>query len=128
MNEKHAGGRPPKFKSVEDLDKLIEAYFISLEYEDFETGEPKKKNPTLTGLTLFLGFCDKSSLYDYQKKDEFSHSIRMARLMVEEGYEQALLSKFANGATFALKNFGWKDKIEQEITEHKITIVEPEFN
>ena len=128
MSEKHAGGRPPFFKDIISLDGLIDDYFSSLIKVNNETGEEYTKCPTITGLTLFLGFCSKTSLYEYEKKPEFMNSIKRARLMVEQGYEEALLSKGSTGAIFALKNFGWKDKIEQEITEHKITIVEPEFN
>ncbi len=120
MSEKHAGGRPPKFDSVEDLDNLIEGYFLSLVKYNEETGEEYTKCPTITGLTLHLGFCEKKSLYDYEKKDKFIHSIKRARLMVEQGYEEALLSKGSTGAIFALKNFGWKDKIE---TENKTTVI-----
>ena len=119
--EKHAGGRPPKFESVEELENLVEAYFLSLEYEDNETGEIKSKSPTITGLTLFLGFCSKTSLYEYEKKPEFMNSIKRARLMVEEGYERALLTKGSTGAIFALKNFGWKDKVEQDIKAEVIS-------
>ncbi len=116
MSEKHAGGRPPKFDNVEDLDNLIEGYFLSLEYKDHETGLIKSQSPTITGLTLFLGFCSKTSLYEYEKKPEFMNPIKRARLMVEEGYEKALLTRGSTGAIFALKNFGWKDKFEQDIT------------
>ena len=128
MSEKHAGGRPPKFESVEELENLTEQYFSSLVEYNKETGEIYNKCPTITGLTLHLGFCSKTSLYEYEKKPEFMNSIKRARLMVEQGYEEALLTKGSTGAIFALKNFGWKDKVEQEITEHKITIVEPDFN
>lgn len=67
---------------------------------------------TITGLTLFLGFCDRQSLYDYQKKEEFTGIIKKCRLMVEMAYEEKLSSKDVTGAIFALKNMGWKDKSE----------------
>lgn len=114
--EKHAGGRPPKFDNVDDLDNLVTEYFESLIKINDETGEEYTKCPTITGLTLHLGFCSKTSLYEYEKKQEFMYSIKKARLMVECGYEEALLSKGSTGAIFALKNFGWKDKVEQDIT------------
>ena len=126
--EKHAGGRPPKFETPEELDNQIDAYFLSLEYGEDEYGNTLRKSPTITGLALFLGFCDRQSLYDYQNRPEFSCIIKKARCMVEQGYEEALLTKGSTGAIFALKNMGWNDKVEQEITEHKITIVEPEFD
>jgi hypothetical protein len=103
-------GRPPKFETVEDLDIMISDYFASLKY--ISEGEEKQRPATITGLALHLGFCDKCSLYDYEKKDEFSHSIKKARLMVENSYEMRLMGRSATGCIFALKNFGWKDKTE----------------
>ena len=40
-----------------------------------------------------------------------------AKLKVENSYEKELRGKFFAGAIFALKNFGWSDKME---TEHTI--------
>ena len=38
----------------------------------------------------------------------------MARLIVENSYEMELRKEGRTGTIFALKNFGWKDKIEYE--------------
>lgn len=99
-------GRPPKFDNVEQMDELLEQYFKREQYY------------TITGLALALGFCDKSSIYDYEKKPDFSHSIKTARLRVENSYENHLHKQTNSGAIFALKNFGWKDKTE-EVKEDK---------
>jgi DNA-packaging protein gp3 len=71
---------------------------------------------TITGLAMWLGFCDRQSLYDYQKKEEFSCIIKAARLAVENDYELALRSAACTGAIFALKNMGWRDKVETGFT------------
>lgn len=128
-------GRPPVFETLEDLEKLIEAYFVYIE-GDFEwktgsddDGNPKDykeftrypENASITGLALFLGFESRQSVYDYEKKgDDFSYTIKRARLRVEASYEQHLLSKNATGAIFALKNFGWADK--QEVTNTNVNM------
>ncbi len=98
-------GRPLKFEDPAKLDKLVDAYISKCKSDD----EPL----TITGLALYLGFCDKSSLYDYQKKEDFTHSIKRARSLVENGYEKRLGE--GAGAIFALKNFGWTDRQDLNI-------------
>lgn len=97
-------GRPPIYNSVEEMLPILEQW-----ESDVKEGLVK---PTVTGLTLTLGFADKSTLYDYAKKDEFSHPIKRALTIVEMGYEDALRESNATGSIFALKNMGWKDKSE----------------
>lgn len=99
-------GRPPVFKSLDELDKKIAEYF------EYIQGECE--NPTITGLALFLGFNSRQSFYNYEAKPEFLDSIKRARLKVESTYEQHLFTKTPAGAIFALKNFGWSDKQEVE--------------
>jgi hypothetical protein len=107
-------GRPAKYSTEEELQSKIDEYWDNL-------GD---KKPTITGLALYLGFESRQSFYDYEKKGEFSYTIKKARLRVENVYEQNLHSNNPSGSIFALKNFGWTDK--QEI-EHsgpiKITIL-----
>jgi hypothetical protein len=98
------GGRPPKYDNPIELEaKCIEYFTKCIEDEE---------KATITGLTLFLGFCERSSLDNYARKEEFSHLIKRAKLTVENSYE-------LSGSTFdmfALKNMGWKDKTEVEST------------
>jgi hypothetical protein len=98
--------RPRIYKSVEEMDGVIEAY----QQDCIEN----KAKPTVTGAVLFLGFCDKTTLYDYRDREEFSHSVKKLLLFVENGYEQALHGNSVAGSIFALKNMGWKDKSETE--------------
>lgn len=100
----HPGGRPPKFSTPEELEAACIEYISN-----------NPNSMTITGLAMRLGFCDRQSLYDYEKRDEFSCTIKAARLAVENGYENALRSQSVAGAIFALKNMGWKDKHEQEV-------------
>jgi len=109
-----AGGRPAMFKTVEEIQCKIDAYFESLEYEADDGMQSKPA--TLSGLAYFLGFSDRTSLYEYKEKPEFTNTIKRARLYIESMYEQGLQSKNSTGCIFALKNLGWKDKQEVENT------------
>jgi len=100
-------GRPPKYKTPEKLIKKIEQYFNQLN---------KDESMTITGLCLYCGFESRQSFYDYEKKKEFSYTIKRSKMIIASHYENNLNGRYAAGAIFALKNFGWTDK--QEI-EHK---------
>jgi hypothetical protein len=112
------GGRPPKYSDPAELEKKIEEYFESIQPKwNDESGQLETSDfPSITGLTLFLGFCDKSSLYDYRDHDkkEFSHLIKKAITRIEHHYEKSLNYKSPTGAIFALKNMGWNDRTEVE--------------
>lgn len=111
-------GRPRKYTDVEALDYKIEEYFDSL-----DDGE----QPTITGLTLHLGFSNKRSLYDYAENKTFSHSIKSAITKIEHFHEKKLYDKEAPtaGVIFALKNFGWTDRQEIDHTTNGKDITPP---
>ncbi len=118
-------GRPPKFKTAAEIQKKIDEYFKNcpdyrtLSFFDKNSGEViehKIPTPTISGLALYLGFCDRHSFYDYENNPEFSHTIKKARFRIEREYEKQLYNDKCPGAIFALKNLGWKDKVEQEVT------------
>lgn len=72
------------------------------------------KKISIVGLALALGFCSRNSLLDYEDySDEFFCTIKRAKSRVEVYYEEHLVESGAGGSIFALKNFGWKDTIEQ---------------
>ena len=98
-------GRPPKWNTPEELQKEIDAYF--------EKCEATKEPLTITGLALALDTY-RDVLMDYQNKDEFSNTIKRAKLRIENAYEKRLIVNGRAGDIFALKNFGWKDKQEIE--------------
>lgn len=128
------GGRPPiydgsKEEDVNKVKELCEDYFIYIqgqydedEYEDapdnFKTIKEtirESEPPTVTGLTLHLGFESKSTLYDYAKKSEFSHPIKRALTRIEQYHEKAAsMGDKCTGNIFILKNFGWKDTVATE--------------
>ena len=97
------GGRPAHYDTPEEFAAAAQDYF---DYCN-EVGV----KATVTGLTLYLGFCSRSSLDAYEAKgEEFKYSVKRAKLAVENSYE-------LSGQTidiFALKNMGWKDKSEVE--------------
>lgn len=106
------GGCPPYYdgNKPEDIEKLSN---LCIDYFDQLPGvnEP----PTVTGLTLFLGFESKSTLYEYAKKLEFSHPIKRALLKIEQFHEIATsMGDKCTGNIFILKNFGWKDTVNTE--------------
>lgn len=114
-------GRPPKYKTAEQLQKKIDEYFsggyrkrkitVGNKREGYTEIEVPKI--TITDLVLFLGFADRHSFYDLEKTPGFSHTIKRARTFIEREYEEQLDQNPA-GAIFALKNFGWTDKTEHE--------------
>lgn len=104
-------GRPALFENVSELENAIEAYFDSVD------------SPTITGLAYELGFESRQSIYDYEKKgDQFSYTIKRARLRIEIYYEELLATKSVTGAIFALKNFGWADKQEVVNTNQNLNM------
>jgi len=102
------GGRPMKFTDVVELQALIDAYF--------KGREEMNKPFTITGLALALD-TTRETLMDYEKKGEFSDTIKKAKARCENYVEEYLFEgKNQTGAIFALKNYGWKDKSEYDHT------------
>jgi len=127
-NEKNLGGRPLIYESTqENFDKvteLCESFFdyIKGEYhteeQEYEEGkfrdliitDRSPEPPTVTGLTLHLGFESKDTLYSYAKKDGFSYPIKRALTKIEQYHEKATAyGDKCTGNIFILKNFNWKD-------------------
>ena len=103
-------GRPRLVSSPEEFDRLVDLYVATCQDPD------KPKAITLTGLVLALGFCSKDTLYEYEKYEEFTDSVKRARLLVEQEYENRLVvGTNAAAPIFALKNFGWTDKSQVDV-------------
>ena len=81
--------------------------------------EEEDKFPTVAGLCLALDLT-REGLLTYQGREEFSDTIKRAKMIVGEAVEQVLMSgKAPAGAIFNLKNnFGWKDQTEQNVNMH----------
>lgn len=120
-------GRPRKYKTPEELDAAIDEYFRDCPdtYDVFvggEAGEITVPAPTITGLALYLGFCDRHSMYAYEELPEFSNSIKRARAIMVRIYEaEARFGRNTAGAIFMLKNFGYSDKQELEVSKKDVT-------
>ena len=99
-------GRPKIFKSVEEVEEKINAYF--------KYCEDKDKPYTMSGLAYYLDV-DRRTIVNYTKEEEFFPAIKKARDRVQMQLEEnALLNK--GNPTFTIfnlkNNFDWKDKIE----------------
>ena len=99
------GGRPKAYTKVKTMQQKIDEYFNECD---------KNKEPyTITGLCIALDIC-RDTLSEYMKNDEFSDTIKKAKLKVENYLEKHLITDSSTtGIIFNLKNnFGWKDKQE----------------
>ena len=126
MNKRSKTGRPPKYKTKEEIQEKIDAYFESckgtVRYDDDgnvlidKFGRPvifDERPLTITGLALALGFNSRQTLLNYEGKKEFMDTIMRAKAQVEQYAEERLFDKDgANGAKFSLANNfeGWKEK------------------
>jgi hypothetical protein len=111
-------GRPPKYSKPEELQKKIQEYLNACpdtrKIIIQRTGETIEiPHPTITGLVLYCGFESRQSFYEYEKKPDFTYTIKRARTFLENIYEKMLLDN-PTGAIFALKNFGWADAQQYE--------------
>ena len=118
-------GRPPKYKSKEELEARIEKYFKDCKGEVLrdENGSPvldkygmpivvDSRPPTITGLALALGFASRQALLNYQAKKQFNDTITRAKARVEQYAEERLFDRDgSHGAQFSLRNNlkGWKE-------------------
>jgi hypothetical protein len=105
MSIKNKGGRPLKFKSPEELQQKIDEFF----------DKTPLLEQTVTGLALHLDTF-RDVLCDYQEKDEFSNTIKRAKLRIEHAYEKRGMEKGGAFDIFRLKNMGWVDKHETDLT------------
>lgn len=137
--KKRRVGRPQKYETVEELEKLINKYFKSCWHQKYDSkgipqfikdvnGKRTKKKLmvqfkpyTITGLAIALD-TTRDVLIDYEAKDQFSNTIKRAKQMCHNYAEEYLyVGKNPAGAIFNLKNnYGWKEKAE---TEHSGSVV-----
>lgn len=119
---KHAGGRPLKFKTPEEILEKAKAYFDLTLASNLPI--------TITGLAMALE-TTRETLMDYQERDEFTDTIKAIKLVCENYAEiQVFTGKNQAGAIFALKNYGWKDKQEYDHTSkgEKITYTDDQID
>jgi len=108
-------GGIPIYKTAKELQEKIDEYI--------------KLHPmvTITGLCYYLGFSSRQSFYDMEKRKELAYTIKRARLMIENSYEESLRLTGKSSDIFALKNFGWKDKQEIDQTNNNINMTYEEY-
>ncbi|MDM0609238.1 terminase small subunit [Clostridium perfringens] len=118
MGKSNKAGRPLKFKSPEELQNKIDAYY--------EWAKENKKHITITGLAWFLD-TNRQTLLRYEEDDSellksvsedvrqaFRDTVKRAKARIEMEYEESLYNKnSAVGAIFTLKNnYNYVDKQE----------------
>lgn len=81
---KNPEGRPPLFKSLEDLEEKIEAFWKWI--------KKNKKHPTMSRLAVFLE-CDRKTIVNYSHKDEFFHTIKKVRALIEADKNEMLFDR-----------------------------------
>jgi hypothetical protein len=95
-------GRPIKYTAAELQTKVNEYFEV----------EPK---PTIAGLAVHVGV-ERKTLYNYKEQDELLHIVKEAIARIESKYEGRLIyENNPTGVIFALKNMGWRDKVEQDV-------------
>jgi len=96
----------------QEMRKSVKEWFQSFE----AGGDREGKVPTITDLAFHLGVT-RATLWNYQKKDQFSPIIERAKTFCEMHAAQALFDPHIRpaGAIFTLKvNHGWKDGTENK--------------
>lgn len=125
--------RPVKYETAEEMQRIIDLYFLACKNKQSETPEDPKDlseedldvfnsvecvYPTVTGLALSLNMT-REGLIHYENKDnpKFADTIKKAKCKIEAFLEGRLYSNNVTGCIFNLKNnYAWADK--QEI-DHK---------
>jgi len=128
-------GRPPKYDTPQEMQTIIDLYFLACRANHIEDPDVRAKHmegyneadlqimndiedvvPTISGLAYTLGMSTEA-LRNYQDKENFLATVKRAKQRVEMSLEQRLAGHAVTGSIFSLKNnFGWKDKSEQELT------------
>ncbi len=132
-------GRPPKYDSPEEMQRIIDLYYLACRCH--QTGDATMLEglptedlliindivdvvPTISGLAYILGMTTQA-FRDYEKKDEFLCTVKKSKQRVEMSLEQRLAGNAVTGSIFSLKNnFGWKDKTETDINLNSVDLSE----
>jgi len=111
-------GRPPIYTDPAVLSAKCSEWLAKYldENGDFILGIANP--PTINGLSRFLGFCSKTTLYEYSESNEveISEPVKKCITLVEEWHERGLSCGQCTGHIFGLKNSGWRDHTSQELS------------
>ena len=114
-------GRPLKFSSPEELQRLVDEFFDQTPVE----------KQTITGLAIHLD-TDRQTLCNYEERDDFFDTIKKAKQKIEHAYEMHGMEHRSAFDIFRMKNMGWQDKTEVDQTvkydEVRIVFVKPDGN
>lgn len=114
-------GRPLKFSDSNELLAKGEAFFQKCDNE--------QRPYTVTGLADALGtYRDvlmdyENGKYDGETEEEhkqFSNAVKKLKNKCAQFAEERLFGSNATGPIFALKNYGWKDKVETGLDKETI--------
>ena len=128
MTEKHAGGRPRKYESVDAMEDAMEVYFgeCDARVKQVVTGPHTNRQIqtvaiptpyTIQGLCVALDLTYEG-LSEYERRDEFSATVKRAKAAIESNKVIHMLDGdgFGAGYIFDLKhNHGWSDKSQLEV-------------
>lgn len=107
-----AGGAPRQYKTVEELEEVIEEYFETDAY--MGEGDNRVFAPTVSGLAYALNL-SRQGLLNYEERPEFVDTIKRAKARIARTLEQRLYGNNVTGIIFNLKNnYGWNDKQQIE--------------
>ena len=98
--------QPAYYTTNEELEKEIDRYFDITPEDEI----------AITWLAIFLWFKTRQSLIHYECKPEFLDTIKEAKTKIEFAYEKRLIKRGNGWDIFALKNFDWKDRFENDNT------------
>lgn len=107
-------GRPLKFESLKELEDKINEYFSVTPEEE----------QMITGLAVHLD-TSRETLCDYEGKEEYSDAVKRAKERIEMAYEKRGLKVGNAFDIFRLKNMGWKDRHESDVTSGGERIIIP---
>ena len=128
-------GRPRDYKSVDDMSKKIDKYFLMCDERMVDVVSKlgtvvkvnKQRPYTVSGLCLYLEL-DRSNLLRYQNREEFCNTITRAKMKIENDVSEGALDGRYDGrvAQFNLKNNfsnAWRDKKEIDVAA-SVTIID----
>jgi hypothetical protein len=104
-------GKPLKFATRESLQKRIDEYF--------EYANANNKPYSIAKLAVYLE-CDRQTIYNYDKKEEYFDIIKEARRKCIAMLEEKMLEHGTPGQIFVAKNYGYTDR--QEIVSENTNI------
>lgn len=118
-----------KYGKPEEMEKRIDEYFAQFEKPEPLTDDEgrvkldkygravmKDKAPTQAGLTLYLGFSDRRTMWGYGDKPSFARVIQKAKTLLEKHLEEyAIFGRNSGVVPYLLGNLrnGWIDPKEE---------------